>query len=106
MQRMLRKSHVDVIRLTILAVVCAGPFLTACRSDAPLPPVFGAVFGLSGAEVTPFTNGRILEIAVRPGDRLVGAAAANPGSCIWQDKVGRRFRADCPEGSDGLSQQR
>lgn len=76
--------------------------LSACGQRDRLPPVFGAVFGVTGAEVTPFTQGRIPEAAVRSNSRLVGAAAANPGSCIWRDPAGRRFRAPCPEGSDGL----
>lgn len=73
-----------------------------CASRDNLPPVFGAVFGITGAPVRPFTEGRLADPAVGPDSRLVGAAAANPGSCIWQDASGRRFRAACPEGSDGL----
>lgn len=72
--------------------------LAACGGNGELPPVFGAVFGVSGAATTPFEIGRIPERAVDPGDRIVGAAANNPGLCIWRDQAGRRFRAACPEG--------
>ena len=79
--------------LGVVALVFGG-----CQRDEPLPPVFGAVFGISGAAVTPFSQGRIPEPIANPGDRLVGSAANNPGLCIWQNRVGRRFRAECPEG--------
>lgn len=90
---------------TMQAVLLAATAvaLSACVQRGELPPVFGAVFGITGAEVTPFTNGRIPEPAVLPNSRLVGGAASVPGSCIWQDPAGRRFRAACPEGSDGLA---
>lgn len=76
--------------------------LAGCGSRENLPPVFGAVFGITGAPVRQFTEGRLSEPSVGPESRLVGAAASNPGTCIWQNDGGRRFRAACPEGSDGL----
>ena len=70
--------------------------LSGCASDERLPPVFGAVFGVSGAEVRPFTVGHIPDPAVAPTDQLVGTAANNPGQCIWQRPSKVRFRASCP----------
>ncbi len=63
-----------------------------------MPPVFGAVFGAEGARSVPYETGRIPDPAVRPGDRVIGDAANNPGQCIYRTPTGRRFRADCPEG--------
>lgn len=64
-----------------------------------LPPVFGAVFGLEGAETYPFVPGRVAEPAVGPGDRLIGESASQPGQCIYADDgTARRFRAACPDG--------
>ena len=82
--------------------LCVVAGLSGCLNRQDLPPVFSAVFGVTGAPERPFTQGRLPEQAVMPNSRLVGAAAANPGACIWQDAAGRRFRAACPEGSDGL----
>lgn len=70
--------------------------LAGCRGDGRLPPVFGAVFGMSGAATTPSVVGKTPERLVAPGDRLVGAAANSPGVCIWQGSADRRFRAACP----------
>lgn len=70
--------------------------LSACSGNKIDSPVFGAVFGISGAPVTPHTVGRIPEVQARPGDRLIGKAANNPGLCIFESRTGKRFRADCP----------
>lgn len=86
--------------LVALGAACA--VASGCSGRDNLPPVFGAVFGVTGAPVRPFSQGRLPEPVVEPGSRLVGSAAAAPGTCIWQDAGGRRFRAACPEGSDGL----
>ena len=76
----------------VLLLLC----LSGCASDRPLPPVFGAVFGVSGAEVRPFVVGHIPDPPVGPGDRRIGTAANNPGQCIWQRPSKARFRAACP----------
>ena len=72
--------------------------LVGCGGQGTRSPVFGAVFGLSGAEETPHTIGKIPEPVAHPGDRLIGKAANNPGLCIWENRAGRRFRADCSTG--------
>lgn len=77
------------------AAVLMMAVLSACGGQGTKSPVFGAVFGISGAEVTPHVVGRIPEPVAHPGDRLVGKAANNPGLCIWENRVGQRFRADC-----------
>lgn len=90
-------------RSVVAAIAClSAAFLAGCSGRDNLPPVFGAVFGVTGAPVRPFTEGRLTETVVEPNSRLVGSAASVPGQCIWQDEAGQRFRAACPEGSDGL----
>lgn len=91
-----RAAFASVLGLSLVA-------LSGCTGRDNLPPVFGAVFGITGAPVRAFTEGRLPDPVVAPGSRLVGSAASNPGQCIWQDAAGRRFRAACPEGSDGLT---
>lgn len=79
-------------------LVALASCVAGCQSDLASAPVFGAVFGLDGAAVTPFTTGKIPERPARSGDAVIGSAANNPGLCIWRDRNNRRFRADCPEG--------
>jgi len=82
----------------LFAALIGAVVLSGCTSGA-LPPVFGAVFGLSGAEVAPFRVGRIPETVVTSDDRVLGLAANNPGQCIYlSGQSNRRFRAACPEG--------
>ncbi len=82
----------------LLAALVGAIVLSGCTGGA-LPPVFGAVFGLSGAEVAPFRVGRIPETVVTSDDRVLGLAANNPGQCIYlSGQSNRRFRAACPEG--------
>ena len=70
--------------------------LSGCAGKGFDSPVFGAVFGLSGAPVTPHTIGKIPEPEAHAGDRLIGRAANNPGLCIFENAGGRRFRSACP----------
>ncbi|MEC5323408.1 hypothetical protein [Aurantimonas sp. A3-2-R12] len=82
----------------LLAALVGAVVLSGCTGGA-LPPVFGAVFGLSGAEVAPFRVGRIPETVITSDDRVLGLAANNPGQCIYlSGQSNRRFRAACPEG--------
>ena len=81
-------------RLAPFAILAALG-LGGCSGDGLRAPVFGAVFGLSGAAVTPHTIGKVPEPTAHPGDRLIGKAANNPGLCIWENRAGQRFRADC-----------
>ena len=83
------------MRKTVAVAVCGLLGLSACSSVSKDSPVFGAVFGVSGAAVTPYTPGKVPEPQPGPGDRMVGKAANNPGLCIWETKAGNRFRADC-----------
>lgn len=86
-------------RQGLLGAVLAGAMALSGCSGGALPPVFGAVFGQFGAEVAPFRVGRIPETVVRPGDRVLGLAANNPGQCIYLNgQENRRFRANCLEG--------
>ncbi|NDV85698.1 hypothetical protein GTW51_03180 [Aurantimonas aggregata] len=71
--------------------------LSGC-SGAGLPPVFGAVFGLEGADVAPFTVGTVPDPSPSPGDNILGLAANFPGQCIYRRADNRRFRAACPDG--------
>lgn len=80
--------------VAVFAALCLG----GCSGDGLRAPVFGAVFGVTGAEVTPHTIGKVPEPTAHPGDRLIGKAANNPGLCIWENRAGRRFRADCAAG--------
>ncbi|MBB4002455.1 hypothetical protein [Aurantimonas endophytica] len=84
-------------RRALGAVLVCSAFLSGC-SGAGLPPVFGAVFGLEGAEVAPFTVGTVPEPTPSAGDRVLGLAASSPGQCIYLRSDNRRFRATCPEG--------
>lgn len=82
----------------LLAALVGAVVLSGCTGGA-LPPVFDAVFGLSGAAVAPFQVGRIPETVVTSDDRILGLAANNPGQCIYlSGQSNRRFRAACPEG--------
>ncbi len=82
----------------LLAALVGAVVLSGCTGGA-LPPVFGAVFGLAGAEVAPFRVGRIPETVITSDDRVLGLAANNPGQCIYlSGQSNRRFRAACPEG--------
>jgi hypothetical protein len=84
------------MRYDVAAALVAAMTLSGCAGEGLQSPVFGAVFGLSGAAVTPHTIGKIPEPEAHPGDRLIGRAANNPGLCIFENAAGRRFRADCP----------
>ncbi|MBO0904865.1 hypothetical protein [Jiella sonneratiae] len=89
-----------VRRIAAPAAIAAIMGLSGCTSG-PLPPVFGAVFGLENAERTPHRSGEIPAAVVAPGDRVLGLSANSPGQCIYQRaRSNRRFVADCPEGYD------
>ncbi|NDW07086.1 hypothetical protein [Jiella pacifica] len=77
-------------------------FVAGCTSGSgPLPPVFGAVFGLENAESTRFRSGKIPETTPGPEDTVLGLAANSPGQCVYRRAGGsRRFIAGCPEGYD------
>lgn len=79
-----------------LTLVLCGLALSGCSGSAP--PVFGAVFGLEGADVAPFTVGKVPEPSPSADDRILGLAASNPGQCIYLRPDNRRFRATCPDG--------
>ncbi|MCD1641432.1 hypothetical protein [Aurantimonas coralicida] len=77
----------------------AGLLLVSGCSGTGLPPVFGAVFGLEGAEDAPYRVGRLPEVAVEPGDRVIGQAANAAGQCIYvRGDSNLRFRSSCPDG--------
>jgi hypothetical protein len=80
------------------AVLLLGSVTLSGCSGAGLPPVFGAVFGLEGADTAPFTVGTVPEPVPAATDRILGLAANNPGQCIYLRSDNRRFRAACPEG--------
>ncbi|MEX6506277.1 hypothetical protein [Jiella sp. M17.18] len=83
--------------LAALAILggCSG-------SHGQLPPVFGAVFGVPGAETVPYRLGQIPKPVVEPGDRVLGLAANQPSQCIYvRGKNSRRFVAPCPQGYQG-----
>ncbi|KQQ82087.1 hypothetical protein [Aureimonas sp. Leaf324] len=75
----------------LLAVTCA--VLSGCQSD-----VLPAVFGLGSGGVSAYAPGKLPEIVARPGDRLIGRSGTDRGRCIFENAVGNRFRADCPDG--------
>ena len=81
--------------LAVLLVSAVG--LSGCSANG-LPPVFGAVFGMEGANVAPFTVGTVPEPVPADSDRILGLAANNPGQCIYLRSDNRRFRAACPDG--------
>ena len=81
--------------LAVLLISAVG--LSGCSANG-LPPVFGAVFGLEGANVAPFTVGTVPEPMPAASDRILGLAANSPGQCIYLRSDNRRFRATCPEG--------
>lgn len=97
--RMTRRSPA-LPRCIVAAGVLSLQILAGCTSG-PLPPVFGAVFGLENAETIRYQSGKIPEATAGPGDRVLGLAANAPGQCVYQ-RAGssRRFIADCPEGYD------
>lgn len=82
------------------AAIISLVFVAGCTSG-PLPPVFGAVFGLENAETVRYQSGQILEPTVEAGDFVLGLAANAPGQCVYQ-RAGssRRFIANCPDGYD------
>ncbi|SJZ82860.1 hypothetical protein SAMN05428963_103194 [Consotaella salsifontis] len=82
-------------RLAVLS--CVG-ILSGCTGGGDLPPVFNAVFGLRNARAVPHEVGTIPERQVSARDHLIGGAANDPGSCIYNDTAGRRFKAACPDG--------
>lgn len=79
--------------IACLLFVSAPIALSGCQSDV-LPAVFG--FGSGG--VSAYAPGTLPEIIARPGDRLIGRSGTDRGRCIFENAVGNRFRADCPEG--------
>ena len=81
--------------LSVLLISAVG--LSGCSANGT-PPVFGAVFGLEGANVAPFTVGTVPAPVPADSDRILGLAANNPGQCIYQRSDNRRFRAACPDG--------
>ncbi|MCB8838098.1 hypothetical protein [Aurantimonas sp. VKM B-3413] len=88
--------------LILAGVLAAGLVVTGCTDGtARLPPVFGAVFGLEGAETAPFRVGTIPKPEVGPGDEVIGLAANSPGECVYRRRDNRRFFAACPEGYSG-----
>lgn len=84
-------------RATALAVGAMLLMVSGCTGPEG-SPVLGAVFGLENAAQAPFQVGRIPDPAVRPGDRVIGQAANNPGQCIYLRGGAQRFRANCPDG--------
>lgn len=86
-----------MLRSALIGTVLSTGLLAGCSAEA-LPPVFGAVFGLEGADVAPFRVGTLPEPVVKPGDAVIGLAAAQPGQCIYRRaSTNYRFRAECPE---------
>ncbi|SFF15798.1 hypothetical protein SAMN05216566_103385 [Aureimonas phyllosphaerae] len=85
----------NVLRRTTPAVLLAAScaVLSGCQSD-----VLPAVFGLGSGGVSAYAPGRLPEIVARPGDRLIGQSGTDRGRCIFENAVGNRFRADCPDG--------
>ena len=67
--------------------------LPGCRSD-----VLPAVFGLGEGGIAAYAPGTLPDIQAHEGDKLIGQSASETGRCIYENAVGRRFRADCPEG--------
>ena len=84
-------------RWGLAALLVAAVGFSGCSANG-LPPVFGAVFGLEGADVAPFTVGTVPETVPAGSDRILGLAANNPGQCISLRSDNRRFRAACPDG--------
>lgn len=81
------------------AAALAGLLLVSGCSGTGLPPVFGAVFGLEGAEDAPYRVGRLPEVAAEPSDRVIGQAANAAGQCIYvRGNSNLRFRSSCPDG--------
>jgi len=75
----------------ILGAALVG--LSGCQSDL-LP----AVFGLGEGGVAAYAPGTLPDIVAHEGDKLLGQSASETGRCIYENAVGRRFRADCPPG--------
>jgi hypothetical protein len=67
--------------------------LTGCRSD-----VLPAVFGLGSGGISAYAPGKLPVVMAHDGDRLLGQSGTEAGRCIYENGVGRRFRADCPPG--------
>ena len=67
--------------------------LSGCRSD-----ILPAVFGLGDGGIAAYAPGTLDPVSAHPGDRLIGQSASETGRCIYENAVGRRFRADCPPG--------
>lgn len=81
-------------RAARLGLALAAPLaLSGCQSDL-LPAVFG--FGSGG--VSAYAPGTLPDVTAHPGDRLIGRSGTDRGRCIFENEVGNRFRADCPEG--------
>jgi len=75
----------------LMALTLVG--LSGCQSD-----VLPAVFGLGEGGVAAYAPGTLPEIVAHDGDKLLGQSASETGRCIYENAVGRRFRADCPQG--------
>lgn len=92
MDRMKAKGG-EFRRIAAGFLLCAPLALSGCQSDL-LPAVFG--FGSGG--VSAYAPGTLPDITAHPGDRLIGRSGTERGRCIFENEVGNRFRADCPEG--------
>ncbi|ALN72699.1 hypothetical protein M673_08240 [Aureimonas sp. AU20] len=81
-------------RLGLSAAALTGLLaLGGCQSD-----VLPAVFGLGEGGIAGYSPGTLPEIVAHDGDKLLGQSASETGRCIYENAVGRRFRADCPQG--------
>jgi len=85
------RAHRRFCLSLILGAALVG--LSGCQSDL-LP----AVFGLGEGGVAAYAPGTLPDIVAHEGDKLLGQSASETGRCIYENAVGRRFRADCPPG--------
>ena len=80
--------------LSSLLLVLVGTLsLTGCRSD-----ILPAVFGLGEGGIAAYPPGTLPTVEAHTGDKLIGQSARDHCTCIYENAVGNRFRADCPPG--------
>ncbi|MEF2550811.1 hypothetical protein VQ042_05440 [Aurantimonas sp. A2-1-M11] len=98
MTSMKRQSGGRPCRPFSIATAMVGLLLLSGCGGTGLPPAFGAVFGLEGADVAPYRVGRLPETTAGPDDRVIGEAANATGQCIYvRGGTNLRFRAACPD---------
>ncbi|MCQ8780960.1 glycine zipper domain-containing protein [Aurantimonas sp. MSK8Z-1] len=90
-------------KLMIAATAALTLGAAGCTTQERNTGTGAAIGGLAGAAIGGGVTGRGSGALVGAGigaaaGALIGASAGNPGQCVYRDRRGRRYVADCPSG--------